>query len=143
MNMSRNLLEKAIIIATKAHAGQEDKGGNPYILHPLAVAARLKSIDEKIVAILHDVVEDTPVTFEELRQEGFEEKHIRGIDSVTRREGETYSEFVDRAKKDPLGNPVKQADMMENKDISRIPNPTEQDFKRSNRYEKELKKFQQ
>lgn len=133
------LLEKAIILASENHKGQKDKGGNPYILLPLAVMNRVHAIDEKIVAALHDVVEDTDITFDDLRHVGFFENIISAIDSLTRRNNETYMEFIIRCNDNSLAKTVKIADIEENMDLSRIPNPTEQDYSRLKRYDKALK----
>lgn len=137
------LLDKALLIATTAHKGQTDKAGMPYILHPLAVAGRVQSIKQKIVALLHDVVEDTDLTLDDLRKAGFPEDIITGVDSVTRRKGETYAELCLRASQNKLGIDVKIADIKENLDFSRLINPTEEDIKqfesRAVRYRRELK----
>jgi len=137
------LLDKAIIIATVAHKGQTDKGGNPYILHPMAVASRVKTIKQKIVAWLHDVPEDTSVTIEELRKEGFHEDILEALISLTRRSDETYSEFCQRASENELGIEVKIADIKENLDFSRLTNPTKEEiasfYSRSARYQNALR----
>lgn len=89
-------LERAIAIAVEAHKGQKDKSGAPYILHPLRVMGRVNPDTEKIVAVLHDVIEDTRWTFDDLRKEGFSEDVIQAIDCVTKRDGESYEDFVKR-----------------------------------------------
>jgi guanosine-3',5'-bis(diphosphate) 3'-pyrophosphohydrolase len=127
-------LEKAIEMAAKAHAGQTDKAGNSYILHPLKVMLRVKTPDEQMAAVLHDVVEDTPVTLDDLRSEGFPESVIAAVDALTKREGETRIDAAKRAAKDPIARTVKLADNAENMDISRIPNPTPKDAKRLEEY---------
>jgi (p)ppGpp synthase/HD superfamily hydrolase len=129
-------LKRAIEIAEAAHAGQKDKGGNPYIGHPMRVMHAVDLEEEKIVAILHDVVEDTHWTLEKLRKEGFSETVLAAIDSVTKRKEqcETYDEFVKRAASNPIGRKVKLADLRDNSDISRIPNPTPEDYKRIEKY---------
>lgn len=134
----QELLEKAIEIAVIYHKGQVDKGGDPYILHPLAVAARVQSIEEKIVAYLHDVPEDTILTLDDLRNMGFPEIIVSGVDSVTKRENETRAEALYRAKQHILGKPVKIADILENSNIKRIPNPTEKDYRRIENYQRDL-----
>lgn len=136
MKYLQSLLEKAIIIATEAHKGQVDKGGHTYILHPIRVMVKCERTQEKIVAILHDVIEDTEITFDDLRKEGFPERIIEGIDGVTRREGETYFQFIERAKLNDISRAVKLHDLEDNMDISRIPNPTEKDYGRLKRYKK-------
>ena len=104
-------LERAIEIAMKAHKGQMDKAGAPYILHPLRVMMSLDSESEMIVGILHDVIEDSAWTAEQLREEGFSEEIIEALDCLTKREGESYEDFIDRAKLTPLSHRVKIADL--------------------------------
>ncbi|KGU85886.1 HD domain-containing protein [Pseudomonas mediterranea] len=129
-------LEKAIAISARAHEGQTDKGGSPYILHPLKVMLRLAHHDERIVAVLHDVVEDTRVTLADLRNEGFSEAVLAAIDSLTKREGETYQAFIERAGRDPLARRVKLADLAENSDLSRLDRPSQNDLERVEKYRK-------
>jgi (p)ppGpp synthase/HD superfamily hydrolase len=132
-------LERAIAIAAEAHAGQQDKSGAPYVLHPLRMMLRLTSNDERIVAVLHDVCEDCPGwTFERLRAEGFSEQVLTALNSVTKREGETYEDFVRRAADNPIGRTVKLADLQDNCDLSRINTPSERDFERIERYKKAI-----
>lgn len=133
-----NLLERAIAIAADAHAGQVDKAGAPYILHPLRVMLAQTDPEARLVAVLHDVVEDSEWTADALRAEGFSDAVLRGIDAVTRREGETYEAFVERARLDPLGRPVKRADLIDNSDLSRIADPTEKDRDRVEKYRRAL-----
>ncbi|MFP3728100.1 GTP pyrophosphokinase [Priestia filamentosa] len=128
------LLEKAIELAVHYHGGQTDKGGNPYILHPLAVMTRVKSIEEKIVAVLHDIVEDTPLTFDGLRDAGFPDVIIEAVDALTKRAKESYNRYIWRVKNNSLACAVKLADLSENMDLSRIPFPQEKDFLRIEKY---------
>ncbi len=133
-------LEKAIQIAVTAHSGAKDKGGKPYILHPINVMMRVEKEDERIVAILHDVVEDTDWTFDALREEGFSEIIIEALKSVTKHnENEDYEEFVKRSLNNDIGRIVKIADLKENLDISRIGDLNEKDILRINKYKKALK----
>jgi GTP diphosphokinase / guanosine-3',5'-bis(diphosphate) 3'-diphosphatase len=127
-------LERAIAIASGAHAGQVDKAGQPYILHPLRVMLRMTSAAERIVAVLHDVVEDSEVTLELLRAEGFSSEVISAVDALTKREGESRAEAAYRAKQDSIARMVKLADNAENMDLSRIAEPTERDFARLEEY---------
>jgi (p)ppGpp synthase/HD superfamily hydrolase len=129
-----NLLEKAIGIAVEAHRGQVDKAGAPYILHPLRMMTKMSTENEMIVAILHDVVEDTPWTLDRLRQEGFPEVVITALDCVTRRPNETYEEFVTRAAANPMAKKVKRADLEDNMDLRRIEEITPKDLERIERY---------
>lgn len=131
-----NLLSKAILIAPKAHEGAVDKGGHPYILHTLRVMTKMSDDISRIVAVLHDIVEDTNITFEYLRKEDFSEEILNAINSVTRRENETYMEFIRRCKQNPIGKKVKLADIEDNSDITRISNPTKKDYDRLKKYEK-------
>jgi (p)ppGpp synthase/HD superfamily hydrolase len=127
-------LESAISIAARAHEGQLDKAGAPYILHPLRVMLRLNSFEERVVGVLHDVLEDTDISTELLRASGFSEVILSALHSVTKRSGETYDEFVLRAASNPIGRSVKLADLADNCDLSRIANPTTKDFKRLEKY---------
>jgi (p)ppGpp synthase/HD superfamily hydrolase len=114
-----SLLEKAIWIAVEAHRGQKDRYGAPYILHPLRVMARVETENEKIVAILHDVVEDTRWTFADLRREGFPDEILEALDCLTKRDGEPYPDLVQRAAAHPLARRVKLADLEDNMDVRR------------------------
>ena len=103
-------LEKAIKIAVKAHSGQLEKNGDPGILHPLRVMHNVKTNEEKIVAILHDVVEDSKLTFKDLKKAGFSDKIVSAIKSVSNLKGEEYLKFIKRASKNKIGRIVKIAD---------------------------------
>lgn len=128
-------LEEAIAIAARAHAGQVDKARQPYILHPLKVMLRLQATDERIAAVLHDVVEDTPITLDDLRAAGFSPAVLTAVDALTKRPGETRLQAAARAAADPVARAVKLADNAENLDLSRIENPTEKDYARLREYE--------
>lgn len=130
-------IAKAYQIAVTAHKRQLDKGGHDYIGHPLAVAEMLMTEDEQIVALLHDVVEDTPITLQNLRKQGFSERIVKAIDCLTKRECETLETYLDRVKSNPLAVKVKIADLTHNSDIKRIPFPKEKDFARIERYKRE------
>jgi len=132
-------LERAIEIAMKAHKGQMDKAGAPYILHPLRVMMSLDSESEMIVGILHDVIEDSAWTAEQLREEGFSEEIIEALDCLTKREGESYEDFIDRAMLTPLSRRVKIADLKDNMDLSHIGDLKEQDLSRLARYHSALR----
>ena len=127
-------LERAIAIAAAAHAGQLDKGGAPYILHPLKVMLRMTTLEERIVAVLHDVVEDCDISLDDLRKEGFSEEVLTAIQSVTKVPGESYEDFVERAAQNPIGRVVKLADLEENSDLSRIASPSWEDLERIEKY---------
>ncbi|MCC6536577.1 MAG: HD domain-containing protein [Bryobacterales bacterium] len=128
-------LEDAIALAALAHKGQLDKAGAPYILHPLRMMLRLAAEDERIVAVLHDVVEDTGWTFADLREAGFAETIVEAVDAMTHREGESYEDFVLRAGRNPVARRVKLADLDDNSDASRLPSPlTDKDRARLEKY---------
>ena len=132
-------IERAIQIAVAAHAGIKDKGGKPYILHPIKVMMRVETEEEQIVAILHDVVEDTDWTFDALRNEGFSETVIKALETVTKQsEDEDYEDFIKRSLRNDIGRKVKIADLLENLDVTRIGELSEKDIKRINKYKKAL-----
>mgnify|MGYP001418253065 FL=1 len=135
-------LERAIEIAVTAHKGQVDKSGAPYILHPLRVMMSLETEGERIVAVLHDVVEDCEEwPLQRLREEGLPEELATALESVTRNDGETYTEFIERSKTNAIGRRVKAADLRDNMDLSRIENPTEQDHRRTKKYRRALSRL--
>jgi len=133
--MATPSLERAIAIAAKAHAGQVDKAGQPYILHPIRVMLRLSDADARITALFHDVVEDSDVTLDDLRAEGFAEAILAAVDALTKREGETRIEAAHRAAANSIARAVKLADNADNMDLSRLDNPTEKDYARLKEYE--------
>ncbi len=130
------MLEKAIEIAVEAHRGQIDKAGKEYILHPMRVMLRGRNDTEMIVGILHDVVEDTPITIDMLRLEGFSEDILAALECVTKHRGESYGTFIDRVLTNPLATQVKLYDMEDNMNRDRIPYPTPKDEARFRKYEK-------
>lgn len=132
------MFNKALSLATIAHSGQTDKAGKPYILHPIAVAKIVETEEEKTVALLHDVIEDTPVTLGELRENGFPESVVAAVDVLTKRPGVDYGDYIQWVKHNPLALAVKIADMMHNMDLSRIPNPTDKDYARIEKYKRIL-----
>ena len=128
-------LERAIELAVQYHKGQVDKMGQPYILHPLRVMARCQGVEAQMVAIMHDLVEDTPVTPEMLLAEGFSQQVVDGLLGVTRRKGESYRDFVLRARENPLARAVKLADLEDNLDLRRLTVPLgAKDHERLERY---------
>ncbi len=129
-----SLLEEAIGIALEAHRGQKDRAGAPYILHPLRMMSKAQTDAEKIVAVLHDVVEDSDCTLEDLRRRGFPGEVLKAVDALTRREGESYEAFVQRAGKDSLARTVKLLDLADNMDLRRNGKASEEDLERFNRY---------
>jgi len=113
-------LEDAIALAVEAHRGQRDKAGQAYILHPLRVMMRLETEAERMAAILHDVVEDTPYTLERLRELGYPEEVLGALDCLTKREGESYEAFIERVRPHSLARRVKLADLEDNMDVRRL-----------------------
>jgi len=128
-------LEDAIVLAAESHRGQVDKAGAPYILHPLRVMLRLKDAADRIAAVLHDVLEDTAITVEFLRERGYSEEVLNALDALTRRAGESYADFIERAAGNPLARRVKLADLADNMDVSRLRDVTEKDRERLARYQ--------
>lgn len=128
------LYDVALRIAIKAHEGQLDKSGRAYIMHPVRVAERCKDVKAKIVALLHDTIEDTDVTPDFLRSQGFPDEIIDGVLSVTKQDGESYEAFVRRAAQHPLGKAVKLADLEDNMDIRRLKQISDEDVKRLQKY---------
>jgi (p)ppGpp synthase/HD superfamily hydrolase len=131
------MLDKMLMIATKAHHGQFDKGGNPYILHPLKVMHYLKTDDEELmcIALGHDVIEDTSVTYKDLRDAGISERVIAGIAALTKQPGQTYDEYKERVFANEDAMQVKMADLRHNTDIRRLKGVTEKDLARMAKYQ--------
>lgn len=129
-------LARAIEIAVKAHAGQTDKAGAPYILHPLRVMLSLDGDEDRIVGVLHDVIEDCPGwTFDRLRDEGFSEAVLGALSLVTKlSEDEDYAAFIARCRTNPISRRVKRADLLDNLDVRRLPEVSEKSRLRLNRY---------
>lgn len=127
-------IEKAIQLAAKAHEGQLDKSGAPYIFHPLRLMFAVTTREEQMAAVLHDVVEDTPVTFEDLLAAGFSAEVVEAVRCLTKTDGESRIHAAGRAVRNPIARNVKLADVRDNMNMTRIPNPTEKDFKRLEEY---------
>lgn len=129
-------LEKAIEIAAKAHAGAKEKNGDPYLLHPLRVMAQVNSLDEKMVAVLHDVAEDTDVALDDLEKEGFSQAVLEAVRLVTRTDEQNYNAYIQSIKANPIARAVKIADMIDNSNLLRIPNLRDKDLERCRKYHK-------
>lgn len=131
------MLSKAIVIATNAHSGQFDRGGNPYILHPLKVMHCLKTNDEELqcIAVLHDTIEDSDVSYKDLMDAGMSARVIAGVKALTKVPGQTYDEY----KQEVFGNVdamlVKKEDLLHNRDIRRLKSITEKDIARMVKYQ--------
>ena len=135
-------LERAIEIAAQAHCGQLDKAGNDYIGHPLRVMAMGQTVEEKIVGVLHDVVEDSAWTFEQLAAEGFPPGVIEALRCLTKLSlTEPYDKFIARIKHNPLAVAVKLNDLTDNMDIRRLPYLSDKDVKRLKKYLKAYKQL--
>jgi (p)ppGpp synthase/HD superfamily hydrolase len=130
-------LEQAIELATRLHAGQVDKAGEDYIHHPLRVMNAVNGETEKIVAVLHDTLEDTPVTLAEL-EHLFGEAIASAVNALSRSDGEDYFEFIERVKQNSIAVTVKIADLQDNMNLSRIATITERDRARQKKYQKAL-----
>ena len=141
--MPTTTLEDAIALAVEAHRGQREKAGQPYILHVLRVMFRLDGEAERIVAVLHDVVEDTGRTFDDLRRLGYPDEVLAALECVTKREGESYDQFVARAASNPIARRVKLADLEDNLDLRRLPAVADKDFDRLARYVKAWRHLKQ
>ncbi len=128
-------IEDAILLATEKHRGQVDKSGAPYIVHPLQVMCRMRTETERIVAVLHDVVEDTGVTLDDLRSMGYGDEIVDALDHLTRRAGESYEQFIQRIKPHPLALRVKLGDLQDNMDIRRAGTLGAKDLERLQRYQ--------
>lgn len=127
-------IERAIEIAAREFAGIVDKGGNPYIFHLLRVGMAGETEEEQIVGVLHDLKEDRNWTREQILAEGFSPEIADAIESVSRRPGENYMDFVRRAYQNRIGRPVKRRDLKDNLNLSRIPVPSEKDLSQCRKY---------
>ena len=130
------MLSKAIVIATNAHAGQMDRGGNPYILHPLKIMHYLKTTDEELqcIAVLHDTIEDSDVSYRDLVNAGMSDRVIAGVKALTKVLGQTYDEYKEGVFKNNDAMLVKKEDLRHNTDIRRLKGITEKDIARTVKY---------
>lgn len=132
---SSALLDLAIAIASDAHQGQLDKYGKDYFNHPMRVMMRGRNVEEKIVGILHDVVEDTPLTFKALEEKGFPKNIMDALRCITKMsDDEDYDAYIDRCAADPLAVAVKIHDLTDNMDVRRMPFVGEDEVRRLNKY---------
>jgi len=128
------LLEKAIDIALRAHAGQKGKDGSPYVLHPLRIMSRMHTDSERITAVLHDVVEDSDITLDDLRAAGFPDEILTAVQLLTHEDGISYDAYVERLKPHPLARKIKLADLEDNSDIRRLSGIESKDLDRLRKY---------
>ena len=136
--MKQSQSERAYEIAKKAHLGQVDKAGEDYIKHPEKVASFVKTDEEKTVAYLHDVIEDTELTLEDLHEYEFSKEVIEAVDIITKKRGEDYQSYLNSVKKNKLARAVKLADLRHNSDLTRLAKVTEKDIKRKEKYQKAI-----
>ena len=136
--MKQSQSEKAYKIAKKAHLGQVDKAGEAYIKHPEKVASFVKTDEEKAVAYLHDIIEDTELTLEDLSEYGFSKEVIEAVNIITKKRGEDYQSYLNSVKKNKLARAVKLADLRHNSDLTRLAKVTEKDIKRKEKYQKAI-----
>lgn len=135
--INTKLTRKAMIIAYNAHVNQFDKAGVPYIYHPIHLAEQMNTETECIVALLHDVVEDTDITFRQLEKE-FSSEIIEILKLLTYSSNIEYMNYITEIKKNPIARKVKIADIIHNSDESRLNNISEKDIERINKYKKAL-----
>ncbi len=133
------MLELALKIATEAHKGQVDKAGIDYIEHPKYVASLLENEDEKIVALLHDVIEDTSITLDDLKSYGFSYEIIEAIKTLNKTKDISYEDYIFNIKNNRLARKVKICDLKHNSQLNRLSNVTEKDIERLNKYKEALK----
>lgn len=138
MNQSQLLLEKALDIAFRYHKGQYDKAGQPYILHPLRMMFALEDVKLKTIALLHDLLEDTSITIDELRNHGFTEDVLEAVITLTKTPNEAYDDFIVRISNNALARQVKIADLKDNMDLTRLKNITPIDLERLQKYHNSL-----
>lgn len=138
--MKLSLLDQAVILATQAHAGQTSQDGEPYIVHPLRVMLELKDEDARIVAVLHDVVEDTAVNLADLEAEGFPRDVILAVEAISRKWDEPYETYMARVALNPLAVQVKLHDLMDNWRLLDTLAPERAEIWRE-RYKKYIPKF--
>jgi len=131
-------LEDAISLAAKAHRGQKDKAGAPYILHPLRVMLRMETETDRIVAVLHDVLEDSGVTVRDLQKAGYSAEIVEAVQYLTRAKEEEYDQFIERVKGNTLAVKIKIADLEDNLDFERIKEPDQNDLRRYGKYRRAL-----
>ena len=136
MSYSKDV-DLAISTARAAHFGQVDKSGVDYILHPERVASRVETPEEKVVAWLHDVVEDSDVTLDMIRDR-FGNDTAKAVDAITHREGESWADYLTRVKGNPIAKSVKVSDLIDNSNLSRLTVVRAKDVKRQAKYNRAL-----
>jgi (p)ppGpp synthase/HD superfamily hydrolase len=132
--MNAEMIELALHVAMSVHRGQVDKGGFAYIFHPIRVMMLCQTDAERVAALLHDVVEDGPAGILDQMADVFPPEILEAVEHLTKRKGESYPAFIDRCCQNPIARAVKMADLTDNSDLSRIPHPTREDWKRKGKY---------
>ncbi|MCO5183965.1 MAG: GTP pyrophosphokinase [Anaerolineae bacterium] len=135
-------LEKAITIALTSHAGQVQKNGDPYVLHPLHLMCQMETETERIVAVLHDVIEDTEMTLDDLAASGFSAEIITTIDLLTHHPAHSYDEYIERIRPNRLARRIKLADLRHNMDVLRLNEITDRDLRRLRKYKRAWERLQ-
>jgi (p)ppGpp synthase/HD superfamily hydrolase len=138
------MFSRAMFIAAREHLNVKDKGGSAYILHPMRIAMRLRTSDEELmsIAILHDVVEDSKVTFQDLINEGFSTRVIDALKLMTHQKGLSYDEYIDNMAENLDALLVKREDLRDNSDITRLKGITDKDFDRMKKYQRSFVKVE-
>ena len=131
--------KKAMKLCFEAHRDQTDKSGLPYVFHPFHVAEQMTDEKTTIVALLHDVIEDTPYTLRDLREMGFEEDVLAALDLMTHDKNVPYMEYVAKIKENPIARTVKLADLRHNSDLTRLDKIDEEALKRVEKYKKAIR----
>ncbi len=134
MKEPMNIIEKSLQIALQAYAGKVDKAGRPYILHPLRLMAKMETDDERSVALLHDVIEDSEFTAIPLREAGIPLRIVVAVQCLTKLDGEDYDQFIQRVLTNELAVKVKKADIQDNLDVLRLDKLTDDDLERVRKY---------
>jgi len=127
-------IQTAISIACDAHGDQLDKAGEAYILHPLRLMLQFDDERLRIIAVLHDVIEDSEITLEDLKSKGFGEEILRALDRLTKKSSESYEQFIGRVSKNDLAKKVKIADLKDNLNIVRLETISHNDIERIKKY---------
>lgn len=133
-----NQLEIAIEIALQAHKGQVDKAGMPYILHPLRIMNNVTLLEEKIVAVLHDVVEDSSITFDMLIDKGIDKRLVDSLRLLTHNKDVPYDSYINDIVTNRLATQIKLADLYDNSNLERLNHKTEEDYIRVEKYKKAI-----
>ena len=133
------MIDISLAIARKAHAGQVDKAGVDYIQHPLYVASQVKTEQEKAVALLHDVLEDSDITAADLLAYGLSNEVVTAVQTLTKKKGQSYQDYLEKVKSNNLARVVKLADLKHNSDLSRLKTVSNTDYERVKKYKNAIR----